>query len=221
MKFKLAIFIEAKDKFNFSGHDHFRVIWVSDLFEIWRWPQNLPRSFDRWSFIDGDFRYHYNCEHMLRRIASLGVPWHKGKGDDHFTSITTFIGYLWDIPRKLVSLTEGKRLKFQEHVRRFLNDFCDGPRPCNLLDVQKIHGSLCHIAFVYTNGRSCLSVPFLTLPPSSIAINSRRFIFPVTLWLLISAGDSVPYPLLALCSHFVLDRILTCMLTLQLRGVSA
>lgn len=98
-------------------------------------------------FIDGEFCYDYDREEMLRRIESLGVPWHEGKGDDYFTFVTTFIGYLWDIPQKLVSLPEGKRLKFQERVRRFLNDFCDHHHPCNLLDVQKIHGSLCHVAF--------------------------------------------------------------------------
>ena len=108
-------------------------------------------------FMDGDFCYDYNHEDMLRCIKSLGVPWHEGKGDNHFTFMMTFIGYLWDIPWKLVSLPERKCLKFQECIHTFLNDFCDHHHPCNLLDVQKIHGSLCHVAFIYTNGRSHLS----------------------------------------------------------------
>ena len=106
------------------------------------------------SFRDGDFFYDYDRAEMLRRIHPLGVPWHDEKGDDHFLFITTFIGFRWDIPQKLVSLPEDKRLKFHERVRRFLNDFKH--RPCHLLDVEKIHGSLCHVAFVYMDGRSRL-----------------------------------------------------------------
>ena len=91
---------------------------------------------------------------MLCCISSLGVPWHDEKGDEWFSFVTTFIGFLWDIPRKLVSLPEGKRNKFRQRVLQFLTDF-DG-RPCHLHDVEKIHGSLCHIAFVYLNGHSHL-----------------------------------------------------------------
>jgi hypothetical protein len=109
------------------------------------------------SFVDGEFRYDFDRDEMLRRISALGVPWNSEKGDECFTSVTTFIGYLWDIPKRLVSLPERKRLKFHERVRRFLNDFCNYDHPCRLLDVQKIHGSLCHVAFVYSEGRSRLS----------------------------------------------------------------
>ena len=91
---------------------------------------------------------------MLCHISSLGVPWHDEKGDEHFSFITTFIGFLWDIPWKLVSLLEGKRNKFHQHVLQFLIDF--NGRPCHLCDVEKIHGSLCHIAFVYLDGHSHL-----------------------------------------------------------------
>lgn len=109
------------------------------------------------AFVDGDFCYNYDREDMLRRIEGLGVPWHPGKGDNHFTFIMTFIGYLWDIPQKTVSLPETKHLKFREHVRRFFSDFCDSHHTCHLLDIQKLHGSLCHVAFIYTHGHSCLS----------------------------------------------------------------
>jgi len=106
------------------------------------------------TFHDSGFSYDYDRAEMLRRIAPLGVPWHDGKGDDHFLFVTTFIGFSWDIPRKLVSLPDDKRLKFHERVRRFLNDF--QRHPCHLLDIDKIHGSLCHVAFVYIDGRSRL-----------------------------------------------------------------
>jgi len=106
------------------------------------------------TFHDGDFLYDYDKNEMLSRISSLGIPWHEEKCDNLFAFITTFIGYRWDIPKKLVSLPEPKRKKFYERVRQFLDRF-DG-HPCHLLDVQKIHGSLCHVAFVYVEGRSHL-----------------------------------------------------------------
>lgn len=100
------------------------------------------------------FRYDYDCEETLSRISCLKVHWHKEKGDLSFSYITNFIGFHWDLPSKLVSLPEEKRLKFHNRVRIFLDRFT-GHR-CSLLDVQKIHGSLCHVAFVYIQGRSRL-----------------------------------------------------------------
>ena len=101
-----------------------------------------------------DFSYDYDREEALSRISRLRVPWHKEKGDLFFSYITNFIGFRWDLPGKLVSLPEEKRLKFHNRVHIFLDRFT-GHR-CSLLDVQKIHGSLCHVAFVYTQGRSRL-----------------------------------------------------------------
>ena len=143
------------------------------------------------TFHDGNFSYDYDRSEMLRRIAPLGVPWHDEKGDDHFLFVTTFIGFRWDIPRKLVSLPDDKRLKFHERVRRFLNDFQGLPclfffvdfshlsfegRPCHLLDVEKIHGSLCHVAFVYLDGRSRL--PSLSNFASSFHNNELMVRYP-------------------------------------------
>jgi hypothetical protein len=105
-------------------------------------------------FIDGIYRYDYDRAEMLGRISSLNVPWQSEKGDDQFLFITTFIGFLWDIPQKTVGLPEPKRLKFHERVRRFLASFRN--QPCTLRDVEKIHGSLCHVAFVHLDGRSHL-----------------------------------------------------------------
>ena len=125
-------------------------------------------------FHDGDFSYEYDRAEMLRRIAPLGVPWHEEKGDDHFLFVTTFIGFRWDIPGKLVSLPEEKRLKFHERVRHFLNDFQG--HPCHLLNVEKIHGSLCHVAFVYMDG--CSRLPSLSNFASSFHNNDMVTRYP-------------------------------------------
>jgi len=149
------------------------------------------------AFVDGEFRYDYDREDMLHRIEPLGVPWHPGKGDNRFTFITTFIGYLWDIPQRTVSLPEEKWLKFRERVRRFLNDFCDTHHPCHLLDVQKIHGSLCHVAFVYTHGRSRLSSisnfasKFKNDEFRTLYISSRSMVSDLRWWLNILSSPSI------------------------------
>ena len=109
-------------------------------------------------FHEDGFRYDYDRDEALSRISSLLVPWHKDKGDLFFSYITNFIGFRWDLPGKTVSLPEEKRLKFYNRVRIFLD--CFAGRRCSLLDVQKIHGSLCHVAFVYVEG--CSRLPSLS-----------------------------------------------------------
>jgi hypothetical protein len=105
-------------------------------------------------FLQDGFQYAYDRDEALSRISSLHVPWHKDKGDPVFLYITNFIGFRWDLPDRHVSLPEEKRLKFHNRVRIFLDCFSD--HQCSLLDIQKIHGSLCHVAFVYSQGRSRL-----------------------------------------------------------------
>lgn len=130
------------------GEKVFPVLKYEDDLKAFRFPSPLG------VYLDGPYSYDYDREEMLRRVAPLQVPWHQEKGDKVFVFVTTFIGFLWDIPRKLVSLPEEKRLKFRERVRVFIESF-SGHR-CILNDVDKIHGSLCHVAFVYTDGRSHL-----------------------------------------------------------------
>ena len=98
--------------------------------------------------------YEYDQTEALLRVSSLGVPWHKEKGDTEFLYKTTFIGYSWDLVLKLVSLPDEKRLKFHNRVKVFINSF--SRRCCTLKDVERIHGSLCHVAFVYVEGSSRL-----------------------------------------------------------------
>lgn len=124
------------------------ILRYEDDLKVFRYPVRA-RSFHQ----DG-FKYDYDCDEALSCISPLHVPWHKDKGDSTFLFITNFIGFCWDFPNKCVSLPEEKRLKFHNRVHNFLDHFTG--HSCSLLDVQKIHGSLCHIAFVYIQGCSCL-----------------------------------------------------------------
>jgi hypothetical protein len=105
-------------------------------------------------FVDGPCRYHYDRLEVLRRVSLLGVPWHPDKGDPFFSSLSVFIGMLWDLNSHRVSLPEKKRLKFLRRVDDFLSNF-EG-KQCRLRDVERIHGSLCYISFIYQSGRSRL-----------------------------------------------------------------
>ena len=124
------------------------ILKYEDDLKIFRYPVKAGL------FQNDGFLYDYDRDEALSRISSLCVPWHKDKGDPAFTYITNFIGFRWDLPQKRVSLPEDKRLKFHNRVRIFLDRFT-GHR-CYLLNAQKIHGSLCHVAFVYVQGRSRL-----------------------------------------------------------------
>ena len=64
-----------------------------------------------------------------------------------FAPLLTFIGILWDLNTRQVSLPDNKRLKFLSRVNSFIAQFSRGR--CSLRDVEKLHGSLCYISFVY------------------------------------------------------------------------
>jgi hypothetical protein len=107
------------------------------------------------SFCDRGFFYRHNCDTALALIASLNVPWHPTKTGDRFINRFVFIGFLWDLVNRRVSLPEVKRLKFLTRVSLFLQKSTESAR-VSLLDVQKIHGSLVHLCFVFPDGNSHL-----------------------------------------------------------------
>ncbi|KAJ3495910.1 hypothetical protein NLJ89_g10560 [Agrocybe chaxingu] len=133
-------------------------IWVAEgIWPILKYEDNLncfqhlvPNSL----FHNGEFTYAYNHDDLLKCIESLKVPWHLEKGNKVFSSSTTFFSLLWDLDLHCVSLLEAKRLKFLTCVTTFINSFSSAP--CHLCDVEKIHGSLCYLTFVYPDGCSCL-----------------------------------------------------------------
>ena len=109
---------------------------------------------DNAPFHNGDYSYLYDRNECIRHIMDLHVPWHPDKGDLYFLFVTDYIGFQWDIPWHLVSLPPHKHLKFLEHVCVFLDRFLG--HCCHLHDIESIHGSLCHVSFVYLDGRSHL-----------------------------------------------------------------
>ena len=105
---------------------------------------------------DGSFTpysYPYDRSLALSLIAPLKIPWHPDKGQD-FSPSFTYLGFFWDIPNRTVTLHDAKREKFLTRVNNFIASF-SGAR-CQMQDVMKIHGSLCHIAYIYPEGQNRL-----------------------------------------------------------------
>lgn len=101
------------------------------------------------------YAYDYGPDDVRRALRRLGFPIHPDKGDGVFRAAVDFIGFFWDLEKKEVGLPEKKRRKFLRRVDDFMM-MHSGVRTCSRKDVEKIHGSLCHVAFVMHDGRSRL-----------------------------------------------------------------
>lgn len=99
------------------------------------------------------FLFDYDRASALKLIEHLNIPWHTSKGHD-FQPIFDFIGFIWDLATRSVTLSDGKRLKCKGRVDSALAMFTSSRMSLN--DVQRLHGSLSHITFVYVNMRSFL-----------------------------------------------------------------
>jgi hypothetical protein len=95
------------------------------------------------------YTYAYDRPQALSCITSLRIPWHPDKGQD-FTFSFTYLGFFWNIQNKTVPLHDHKHKKFLNHVNNFLASFTGSHS--QMQDVMKIHGSLCHIAYIYPDG---------------------------------------------------------------------
>ncbi|RXW13690.1 hypothetical protein EST38_g12167 [Candolleomyces aberdarensis] len=104
---------------------------------------------------DDPFTYAYDREQAIAISAPTGIPWHPEKGQD-FADSFVYVGLEWNIDSRTVALSEKKRLKFTYRIDTFYAHVKSGGK-VNEEQVMKIHGSLCHIAFVYSLGRSRLS----------------------------------------------------------------
>jgi len=99
------------------------------------------------AFEENGYRYHYDRDEILRRIAPLQTPWHPEKGDPYFSSVTTFIGLTWDLAQRHVYLPDQKHMKFLRRAQTFIASF--NRQKCTLHDIDKIHGSLCYLTVIY------------------------------------------------------------------------
>ena len=98
-----------------------------------------------------DRLYTYNFDDIDRISSALGIPWEISK-DMPFASSTIYIGLLWDLDSRTVSLTQKKSLKYILSIEEW------HLRPKHVLnDVQKLYGKLMHACLVLPAGRAFLT----------------------------------------------------------------
>jgi len=154
--------------------------WVDDIIPI-----RTPIS----GSSPSSWAYGVTLVQILDEMRCFGWPINLLKLVD-FSSTVLYIGFLWDLEAKVVSLPERKRAKYLARVDQFLLDASEsGPGSgATLHDAQKLNGTLVHVAFVYRDGRPYLPTlqaflmnfcnthsRFVRLHPSSAVITDLKY----------------------------------------------
>lgn len=119
--------------------------WVDDLLSF-RFPNGRDAN--------GQWTYPYDIEDIFRITEALGVPWKLGKCF-RYAFLVVYLGFLWNLHERCVSLPVAKRAKYIEKLETFYQRALSGR--VALRETMSIAGTLSHIAFVYTAGRSYLT----------------------------------------------------------------
>lgn len=119
-------------------------VWVDDVIAF-REPSGRDER--------GGWLYDHDIEDIFEQTKDLGVPWKLGKCFRHADRVV-YVGLLWDLRDKSVSVPDSKR---KQHLTG-LNAFFKQAKSArvSLKDAQRIMGALSHLTFVYTDGRAYL-----------------------------------------------------------------
>jgi len=109
--------------------------------------QDLSNSSPR-SPEDALFTYCFADIDKLSKI--LGIPWEPAK-DIFFSSRAPFIGFLWDLATRTVSIPESKKKKYLAAIQEW-----EARSTHTLLEVQQLYGKLLHASLVLPAGRAYL-----------------------------------------------------------------
>lgn len=146
--------------------------WVDDLINF-RFPIG--------QLDNGEWIYAYDIEDIFRITAALGVPWKLGKCF-RYAFLVVYLGFLWNLKERCVSLPNEKRAKYQQKLDTYALAAESGR--VKLRETMSIAGTLSHIAFVYREGRAYLANLFAfaasfpnqyvaRYPPSSLKSDLR------------------------------------------------
>ncbi len=119
--------------------------WVDDLNQL-RYPIS-GACIRTW-------KYGFDIEDIFRLTEPLGVRWKLGKCF-RFAFLTIYLGFLWDLIQRLVSLPEAKRIKYLAKLTDYLKKISKGR--VSLQDTMSLNGTLSHITFVFPDGRAYLT----------------------------------------------------------------
>jgi hypothetical protein len=105
---------------------------------------NSPRSAH-------DAKFSYNLQDVDSISTDLGIPWEISK-DIPFSSQVMYIGLIWDIADRTVSLSESKHEKYLNAIKVWKNQ-----RTHTLNELQKLYGKLLHASLIYPASRAYLT----------------------------------------------------------------
>ncbi|THH14019.1 hypothetical protein EUX98_g9656, partial [Antrodiella citrinella] len=120
--------------------------WVDDLINF-RFPLGVDPA-------SGAYIYAYGLTDIFRVTAPLGVPWHPKKITDYSHEVV-YLGFLWNLETRTVSLPDTKREKYTSKLVKILDGMPE--RRVSQKDLMSINGTLSHITFVYPHGLSYLT----------------------------------------------------------------
>lgn len=105
--------------------------WVDDII-FFRYPCNSVAP----------YHYSYDANLVFDIANKLGLPWSLPKFHDFSTSFT-YLGFLWDIPQRIVQLPESKKTKFSLRCTAWLSG-----NKSTLRSAQILLGSLNHCCLI-------------------------------------------------------------------------
>lgn len=127
--------------------------WVDDT-TIWHIPTSSTVGADGTT----SFSYcHSDLNPVFNLAGYLGIPLVPDKVQ-LFNTLTTYVGFDWDIANKTVALSGKKKLKYLAKVISFLNAYAPRGKTLYLKPLESVHGSLMPCSFVIWEGRSYLKV---------------------------------------------------------------
>ena len=99
----------------------------------------------------GGIAYPYGFPEIDESTKPLGIPWESSK-DIPFNHAVPFIGFLWDLRERSVSLPEPKKLKYRLAIHEW------NQRVTHTLDeAQKLYGKLLHTCHIIPRGHAYLT----------------------------------------------------------------
>jgi len=121
--------------------------WVDDIV-IFRTPCHSSSSRDI------PYPYEFDLASIFRITDLVGIPWHpiEKKGQDFCFSVK-YVGFLWDLEHRKVSLPEKKCIKLLSKLDSFISMASSA---VSQWDCHSLHGSLQHVTFIFWEGQSTL-----------------------------------------------------------------
>ncbi len=117
--------------------------WVDDLFNFQIPIAKGPNL--------GTWVYGHGLADIFRLAKRLGIQWHMVKTTD-YAFVGIYLGFLWNLLSRTMSLPDKKRLKYLGWVKDAL-ELVDTQKQRMTLDLaSKLGGTLMHITFVHSHG---------------------------------------------------------------------